>query len=155
MRYTVPVAIVRMLHVALGVANLDRALAFYRDALGFTVVARDTFDEARVRCVLGVNEGPVEAVLLRREGFVLQLLQPATESTSAPLGSPLRAHLALAVDDLASTMHSLRDRGIAVEEETLVEHAPGVRSCIVRDPDGLAVLLSEFPAGVATAWDDE
>ena len=63
--------------------------------------------------------------------------------------------MASAVDDLASTLHSLRDRSVTVEDRTLVDEAPGVRSCVVRDPDGLAVLLCQAPAGAASAWDDE
>ena len=144
-------AIVRMLHVALGVSDLERALGFYRDALGFTVVGEETWESARVGLVLGAGEHGVETALLRREGFLLQLLHRS--GAPAPSPSPI-AHLALAVDDLSSTLHSLRDRGVTVDERTLVDHAPGVRSCVVRDPDGLAILLCQAPAGVASAWDD-
>lgn len=151
------VAIVRMLHVALGVEHLERALAFYRDALGFSVLEQDRFDAARIGRVLGVvDAGPVDAVLLRRGGFLLQLLHRPSPSGNAATGaSPLHAHLALAVDDLASTLHSLRDRGVVIEEHTRIEHAPGVRSCVVRDPDGMPVLLCEMPPGVSSAWDED
>ncbi len=141
-----------MLHVALGVSDLERALGFYRDALGFAVVGEDAWQAARIGHVLGAGEQGVDALLLRREGFLLQLLQRSDGSPSQ--SSPLVAHLALAVDDLSSTLHSLRDRGVAIDERTLTEHAPGVRSCVVRDPDGLAILLCQAPTGVACAWDD-
>lgn len=145
-------AVVRMLHVALGVSDLDRALAFYRDALGFALVGEDAWDAARVGRVLGAEEREVSGVLLRREGFLLQLLQRSGGTTSP--ASPL-VHLALAVDDLRSTLHSLRDRGVTIDERTLAEHAPGVQSCVVRDPDGFAILLCQAPAGAASAWDDD
>lgn len=147
-------AIVRVLHVALGVRDIERALAFYVDALGFAVLARDAFDDVRMRHVLGADAGAAEVVLLRRDGFLLQLVRRAIEPDDAA-SSPLRAHLALAVDDLGSTLHSLRDRGVVVEADTLIEHAPGVRSCVVRDPDGLPVLLCQTPSGVSSEWDDE
>jgi catechol 2,3-dioxygenase-like lactoylglutathione lyase family enzyme len=148
-------AIVRMLHVALAVRDVARALAFYRDALGFTVVGTEAYDASRVTRVLGAENVPIDSVLLRREGHLLQLVHRyGIESPDAP-PSPLIAHLALAVDDLASTLHSLRDRGVTIEEHTLVEHAPGVRSCVVRDPDGLAIVLSQVPAGAASDWDDD
>lgn len=147
-------AIVRMLHVAIGVADVERSLSFYRDLLGFTVLARDVHDGARIGRVLGADAVRVDAVLLRREGFLLQLLR-AEEPRAAARTSALVAHLALAVDDLASTLHSLRARGVAIEDETLTEHAPGVLSCVVRDPDGLAIVLSQAPSGVASAWDDD
>lgn len=145
-------AIVRVMHVALGVRDLDRALAFYRDALGFEVVGEDAYDAARVRRVLGADAHDVAAVLLRCDRFLLQLLHGATATATLP--SPPIAHLAVGVDDLASTLHSLRDRGVVIEEHTLTDHAPGVRSCVVRDPDGLAILLCQAPAGASSAWDD-
>ena len=144
-------AIVRMLHVAPGVSDLERALGFYRDALGFVVVGEEALDAARVGLFLGAGEHAVDTVLLRREGFLLQLLH---RRSAAPSASPLVAHLALAVDDLSSTLHSLRDRGVTIEDRTLTDHAPGVRSCVVRDPDGLAIVLCQAPAGAASAWDD-
>ncbi len=57
------------------------------------------------------------------------------------------------VDDLATTLHSLRDRGATVLEETAVEPAPGVASCLVLDPDGFPIELYQVPAGVASPWD--
>lgn len=146
-------AIVRMLHVALGVSDLGRAVAFYRDVLGFAEVASQVYDAARIARVLGDGAVAVEATLLRRDGVLLQLLQRGGGSASP--SAALVAHLALAVDDLASTLHSLRDRGAEIDERTLVEHAPGVRTCVVRDPDGLAIVLCEAPAGAASAWDDD
>lgn len=146
-------AIVRMLHVALGVRDLGRAVAFYRDALGFAEVASHAHDAARVARVLGDGEVAIDATLLRRDGVLLQLLHGGGAGASP--SSALVAHLALAVDDLASTLHSLRDRGAEIDERTFCEHAPGVRTCVVRDPDGLAIVLCEAPAGAASAWDDD
>jgi lactoylglutathione lyase len=148
-------AVVRMLHVALAVRDVERALAFYRDALGFVVIGTAAYDAARLARVLGADDGPVDGVLLRREGYLLQLLRRHGGDDEVVSPSPLLAHLALAVDDLRSTLHSLRDRGVTVEEQALVEHAPGVRSCVVRDPDGLAIVLCQMPAGAASDWDDD
>src|SRR6185369_2275341 len=99
-----------------------------------------------------------ETVLLERDGMRLELVAFARES-GGPLGredaGALRArtdrpglsHVTFAVDDLRSTLHSLRDRGVRVLEETLVEQANGASTCLVEDPDGLAVLLYERPVG--------
>ena len=56
-------AIVRMLHVALGVTEIARSLTFYRDLLGFTVVRQTTFVGAASGRALGVSGDAFDAVL--------------------------------------------------------------------------------------------
>ncbi|HEY8518014.1 MAG TPA: VOC family protein [Candidatus Binatia bacterium] len=148
-------AIVGMLHVALGVSDIGRSLAFYRDILGFSVVGEMALASAAAARTLRVD-AQVRGALLERDGFRLELLQRADAADVVDEQGGARSalsHLALAVDDLASTLHSLRDRGVAVLEETLVQHAPGVASCLVRDPDGLPIALYQAPAGVTSPWE--
>jgi lactoylglutathione lyase len=149
-------AILRMLHVALGVTEIARSLAFYRDLLGFTVLRQTTFVGAASGRALGVSGDAFDAVLLARDGVRLELVRRgAAAHGDAAAQSASLSHLALAVDDLAATVHSLRARGVTVVAETLTEHAAGVLSCLVRDPDGLAIALYQAPAGVASPWDVE
>jgi len=149
------VAVVRMLHVALATSDVERALAFYRDALGFRVVGRFAFAGAERARALGAAGDAFASALLERDGLRLELLQAAGAApTAAESGAGRLSHLALAVDDLASTLHSLRDRGVTVLAGTHVEHAPGVASCLVLDPDGFRVELYQVPAGAASPWDE-
>src|SRR6185369_8367342 len=80
----------------------------------------------------------------------------AGSGDTAPAGAtayetgPGLSHLTFAVDDLRSTLHSLRDRGVRILDESLVEQASGVATCLVEDPDGLRVLLYERPVGTST-----
>src|SRR5258707_757801 len=106
-------AIVRMLHVALGVTEIARSLTFYRDLLGFTVVRQTTFVGAASGRALGVSGDAFDAVLLARDGVRLELVRrgAAAYGEAAAPGSSL-SHLAFAVDDLAATVHSLRARGV-------------------------------------------
>jgi catechol 2,3-dioxygenase-like lactoylglutathione lyase family enzyme len=146
-------AIVRMLHLALGVSDVARACAFYRDALGFTVLGEVAFVGSASGRALGVAGDAFDAVLLERDGLRLELLRRTDASGATPLRHASLSHLAVAVDDLAATLHSLRDRGVTVLQDTLTEHAAGVRSCLVLDPDGLPIALYQAPAGVASPWD--
>lgn len=144
--------VIGMLHVALTVSDLAAALAFYRDLLGFRLVARLDLRGAERARALGVAGDAVSSVLLERDGFRLELVA-APAGTGAGRGPGRPSHLALLVDDLATTLHSLRDRGVTVLEETAVEAAPGVASCLVLDPDGFPIELYQVPAGVASPWD--
>lgn len=149
-------AIVRMLHVALGVTEIARSLAFYRDLLGFAVVRETTFVGAASGRALGVSGDAFDAVLLVRDGVRLELVRRVgAVSGDEVVQTTCLSHLALAVDDLAATLHSLRARGVTSVPETLTEHAAGVLSCLIRDPDGLAIALYQAPAGVASPWDVE
>jgi catechol 2,3-dioxygenase-like lactoylglutathione lyase family enzyme len=112
-----------------------------------------------------VAPGAPRAVLLERDGMRLELLSfgreerdPGGAERAAPpalraADSPGLSHLTFLVDDLRSTLRSLRDRGVAIDDATLVEHATGAASCLVRDPEGWPVLLVQQPAGVATPYD--
>jgi catechol 2,3-dioxygenase-like lactoylglutathione lyase family enzyme len=86
----------------------------------------------------------------------VELICPA-EASLPPASTPsLRAgfaHLTFAVDDLPSTLQSLRDRGVTVLRETLSDLGPGVSGCMILDPDALPIELYQCPAGVASPFD--
>jgi glyoxylase I family protein len=149
-------AIVRMLHVAIGVSDIARSVAFYRDLLGCTLIDEVTFVGAASGRALGVSGEAFDAVLLVRDGFRIELVRRAdAPGAAAPAPSEGLSHLAFAVDDLAATLQSLRDRGVTILRDTLTEHAAGVLSCLVRDPDGLPIALYHAPPGTASPWDTQ
>ena len=92
------------------------------------------------------------AATVNRDGLEIELLEldaprPAADSAAAN-ADPGPVHLVFAVDDLESTLQSLRDRGAGVIEESRICLAQGVASCFVLDPDGLPIQLYQQPAGV-------
>jgi catechol 2,3-dioxygenase-like lactoylglutathione lyase family enzyme len=110
-------------HVALRVADPERAAAFYTGVLGLPEVRRAR-DGAHLRAIW-VRAGEAVIMLertLRGEG-------PAEGSGHV---------LALAVDDLAGWESRLAAASIAVEDRT-------PSTLFVRDPDGHRVGLSVFP----------
>lgn len=142
-------------HVAIGVRDMDRALHFYRDALGLRVKL-DTTEEIpgfegseprkRRAAYLGWSEGP-------HESFVV-LDQPLR---TAPSGEPARLfqtgihHFSFWVEDIAAVVARLRAGGHEVLFEPGVGdtiaygEAPGgkVLSTFLRDPDGNYVQLDQ------------
>ncbi len=130
----------RIGHVHLTVANLERALAFYRDVLGFEVTTR----YGR------------EAVFLSAGGYHhhIGLNTWAGEGAPAPApGSTGLYHVAILLPDrraLATVVRRVIDRGIPLEGAS--DH--GVSEAVyLRDPDGNGVELyrdrpeREWPRG--------
>ena len=144
--------VLRMLHVALGVTDLERSVAFYRDVLGFAVIADAMSVGAAGARALGVASDGLEVALLERDGSRLELLGRVGPSPVPAGGHGALSHLAFAVDDLAATLGTLRERGVEVVASSRTTHAQGVESCVVRDPDGFPVLLHQAPSGVASPW---
>ena len=115
-------------HVHLTVANLDRALAFYRDVLGFEVTTR----YGR------------EAVFLSAGGYHHHVALNTWAGEGAPAPAPGTTglyHFAILYPDrkaLATALKKVLDNGIVLEGAS--DH--GVSEAIyLRDPDGNGVEL--------------
>ncbi|HEY6785363.1 MAG TPA: VOC family protein [Gemmatimonadales bacterium] len=118
----------RIGHVHLTVANLDRALAFYRDVLGFEVTTR----YGR------------EAVFLSAGGYHHHVALNTWAGEGAPAPAPGTTglyHFAILYPDrkaLARALKNVLDNGIVLEGAS--DH--GVSEAIyLRDPDGNGVEL--------------
>jgi catechol 2,3-dioxygenase-like lactoylglutathione lyase family enzyme len=111
------------------VADLDRAVAFYRDELGFEPLRGDP---ARFQAF---RAGPQQVLLLFLRGGTLEpVVVPG--GIIPPHDGGGSHHIGFAVTTAAyhAWRDRLRDRGIAVESETHWER--GGRSLYFRDPDG-------------------
>ena len=94
-------------HVGVAVADLDEAMAFYRDTYGMQVLHEETNEEQGVReAMVGVGSS----------GSCIQLLAPLTpESTIAKFldrSGPGLQQLAFRVDDVEAVSATLRERGL-------------------------------------------
>ncbi len=97
-------------HVALAVADLDAAIAHYRDTWGLEVAHRERVED----------QGVEEAMLPLGESF-LQLLGPTGPETTvgkfiARRGEGLH-HIAYEVDDLEGTLAELKAKGVPLIDE--------------------------------------
>jgi len=99
-------------HVGIAVADLDVAMAFYRDTYGMTVLHEEVNEEQGVREAM-VGVGPDSG---HGAGSCIQLLAPLTpESTIAAFldrSGPGIQQLALRVTDVEQVGDVLRDRGL-------------------------------------------
>jgi methylmalonyl-CoA/ethylmalonyl-CoA epimerase len=98
-------------HVGIAVADLDDAIAFYRDTFGMVMVHEETNEEQGVREAM-VRVGPAGD----DSGAMIQLLAPIDEtSTIAKFldrNGPGLQQLACRVTDLETVSAVLRERGL-------------------------------------------
>jgi methylmalonyl-CoA/ethylmalonyl-CoA epimerase len=131
----------RIDHVGVAVADMDAALALYRDALGLELSHREVVEEQGVDAALvDVGDGHVE------------LLSPLGPET--PVGRYLERrgpglhHVAYAVEDIDAELERLRDAGLRLIDE---QPRVGIRNSRVAflHPGALGGVLTELvePAG--------
>lgn len=139
----------RFSHVGLCVRDLAQARRFYVDGLGFRELSRLVTDGPETARLVGLAGVSLEAVYLERHGFRLELLHfrsPGVEHGGEPraLNRAGLTHLSLVVDDLASTLATLRGLGARPLEDSRIESPGfGARAIFVLDPDGTRVELVE------------
>ncbi len=131
----------RIDHVAVVVADLDEATAFWQDALGLPIAAlKEEPAEKAVVAFLPVN------------GSEIELVKPtAGDSGTAKFlakRGPGMHHLCLEVEDLDGMLARLKARGVRLIHDEPVEKPNGVRYAFVhpKSAHGVLVELYEKPA---------
>lgn len=120
---------------SLGVADLRRSIAFYRDFFGFTVV--DAYeDDAGKPVWCWLRSGLAELMLQQLSAEQQIALEPA-------LGQSWVLYLRPAnLDEAHSALHAAD-----VEVTDITETTYGARECFATDPDGYELWLSEPESG--------
>jgi glyoxylase I family protein len=150
----VSVPLERLTHVGVCVSDLDRALAFYRNLLGFTVehdlaVAGEPSDT-----LLRLRDVDLKAVYLRRDGVRLELLHFASPPAPTPRTRTMHerglTHLSFRVADLDATLTALRAANANVLDDTIIRMPTfGAAACFITDPDGQLIELVQSPGDPA------
>jgi lactoylglutathione lyase len=132
----------RTAHIGLNVTDLDRSLAFYRDVLGFALLAEGKEDDRRYAFLGDGGDQPV-----------LTLWQQARAPYEA--GRAGLHHLALTADSVDRVREyetALRAAGVDFAHEGVVAHREGSASggIFFHDPDGTRLEIS-VPHGAEDA----
>ncbi len=127
-------------HVGLGVTDMERSLAFYRDYIGMTVLMDLDIADDRIARVVGIPGAKCRIVHLTLGGTILELFQ-----YSQPAGSNLAQkmqqcdkgliHLGFEIQDFHRHLDELKKRNVEFLGEP-VEFRPGVWVVYFRGPDG-------------------
>jgi catechol 2,3-dioxygenase-like lactoylglutathione lyase family enzyme len=141
-----------ILRITRVVSDLDRAEAFYRDGLGFRVIARGRSDQ-RTLAALGAGDCAVE-VVMRLGAQDIALVQFAWQGRTYPRDSRSDdlwfQHLAIVVNDMDLAYAHLSSHAgwCPITEggpQLLPPCSGGVRAFKFRDPDGHPLELIWFP----------
>jgi catechol 2,3-dioxygenase-like lactoylglutathione lyase family enzyme len=144
-------------HVGLTVSDLERALSFWRDAVGMRETGRGTVRWPHLDQLTGIEQTEIEWVgLSLKDGTQLELQEyHRPRGTPCPPGAeadPGRGHLGLRVSDLDALVSQLREAGAFLRspEPVLLEQGEytGWRAIYALDPDGYSVELMEPPSKV-------
>jgi methylmalonyl-CoA/ethylmalonyl-CoA epimerase len=126
-------------HIGIAVANLDEALAFYRDALGLEIEPAEEVPTQRVRAHF------VPLADADGAGAALELLEAtAADSPIAKFvekRGPGLHHLTLRVDDIHAALATLKARGVRLIDETPRPGAHGSLVAFVHPSSAHGVLI--------------
>jgi catechol 2,3-dioxygenase-like lactoylglutathione lyase family enzyme len=151
----------RIDHVNIVVQDLERMVAFYREALGLRETKRVTITGDWVARTVGLAEVHADVVYLDLEaGPRIEMIRYNRPAADRPAGvdrpnAPGLRHIAFGVEDIDAAVARLRSAGVRffadVQQvpDTQVTYAGGVRKRLVyfSDPEGNVLELCEYKSG--------
>lgn len=145
-------------HFSFTVSDIERSIAFYRDVLGFTLVHRQDSASEYIRRLVGYPDAELHVAQFAvpgRSGSVsshdLELIEyvvPRGVRGEAEICNPGQAHLAVAVDDIASMYERLSAQGVTFFSPPNLITAgvnTGGFACYLHDPDQIVLELLQPP----------
>ena len=136
-------------HTAISTPDIDRAIAFYRDLLGFEVLANGAWPRGveSVDTLIGLKDSAARMAMLKKGNAMLELFEfespaPAPGNPQRPVNDHGFTHICLDVTDLSSEYARLKEAGMFFNSEPVGT----ADSCSVygRDPDGNGIELVDF-----------
>mgnify|MGYP001258568735 FL=1 len=121
-------------HIGIAVEDLEEALAFYRDALGFNVDVTEEVASQAVRAHF-LNVGPATLELLEATSP-----QSPVARFISRRGAGLH-HITLRVDDIDEALTQLRANGVQLIDETPRDGAEGALVAFIHPSSTHGVLI--------------
>jgi catechol 2,3-dioxygenase-like lactoylglutathione lyase family enzyme len=150
-------AVTRLNHVSITVADLDRSLGFWHDLLGLPLRGRGISEAAHLEAIIGIGRVRLEwAELDLPGGQMIELfryLEPSGGQVWPRANDAGSTHVCLEVDDIEGLVERMRAAGVPLRSDGPVRIADGDwagwRDVYASDPDGVTVELSEPPRRVS------
>jgi catechol 2,3-dioxygenase-like lactoylglutathione lyase family enzyme len=142
--------VLRTNHTSFTVSDLDRSIAFFRDALGFEVTSKAPRDPRAIEQIVGVRGADIMVAYVRGPDHSLELIQylaPADRGHVRPRPCDTGfSHVAFDVDDIDAAIDAAGAHGVRpVGTVYTVDKGPntGNRVCYLRDVDGITIEFIE------------
>lgn len=145
-------AIRRLSHIGLCVANIERAVIFYKEVFGYENLGSLKIGK-EADALLDLNNTNLDVVYLQRPGEdtrieLLYFNSPGTELSSKvrPVNLTGITHFSFRVDNMQEVLALAKKHGGHFLESTYSEYKDfGVASCMITDPDGTRIELLQAP----------
>ena len=140
-------------HTSFTVSDLDRSVAFFRDALGFEVTSKAPRNPDIVSRITGIPGTEMLIAYVRGPGHSLELIQylgpkegrGRVRSLPCDVGF---AHVAYDVDDIGAAIEAAADHHVhVIGEVAVIDQGPnaGGKVAYLRDPDGVTIEFIQKP----------
>ncbi|MFP4564515.1 MAG: VOC family protein [Spirochaetia bacterium] len=147
--------ILKLLHSAVSVVDIEKSIAFYRDLLGLELLFGPTPEASgeELSRSLGVENVRLRQAVLRVPGTdnQIELLEYSGENRPArrqlPQNAPGHAHIAFQVDDMGAMIERLEEKGVDFfPGPTRIDEGPlsGWSWLYLKDPEGTVIELVEI-----------
>jgi catechol 2,3-dioxygenase-like lactoylglutathione lyase family enzyme len=132
---------VKMSHVGLSVADIDRSIAFYRDMFGMEQACEVfPFGGPQFASVLGLSCASGRMCMITGGDVALELFEfaqpePGKQDPNHPVADHGSSHFGFEVDDIEAVHPRLAAAGVAFHAP-VTTFAGGMKATYGRDPDG-------------------
>jgi catechol 2,3-dioxygenase-like lactoylglutathione lyase family enzyme len=147
-------------HTNISVSDLERSIAFYRDALGYHINMRAPVDKPEFQRYMRVGADVTGEMAMLQTGDdptvgMIELIQwspaPANPTPPKRAGDPGPCMIVVEVKD--ETLEDVRDRLAALDIEpwsdiieiAMATNYPPFRGMVIEDPDGTLIELIQLP----------
>ncbi len=141
-------------HTSFTVSDLDRSLAFFRDALGFEVTSKAPRGRELAERITGVEGADIVVAYVQGPGHRLELIEyraPAERGAVRPRPCDTGfAHIAFDVDDVDAAIAAAAAHGVhPINQTAVIDAGPnkGGKAVYLRDPDGITIEFIQAPKG--------
>jgi catechol 2,3-dioxygenase-like lactoylglutathione lyase family enzyme len=140
-------------HTGITVSDLEHAIPFYRDMLGFELIIGPTevFEGEDLSAALGVSGAKVRLAIMKVGDNFLELhqyLSPKSQVDRAMPPNPLGfMHVAFRVENIEQKVRELEAEGIRfLSQVNVVDEGPlaGWKWIYFKDPDGITLEIVEY-----------
>lgn len=138
-------------HMAITVADLDRSVRFYRDVLGMELLMLDEEEGGAVGRAVGIPQAHIKFANLALAGSEIELIH-FVDSDGQVLGGEAndvgKMHICFQVDDIDVAYEELTSRGVQFwTPVNVISEGPAKdwKFVYFSDPDGVQLELLEIP----------